>query len=234
MRRRRFIALVGAGIGSTIAGCSGGNDGQQTTTTTGAKTQQPTGKLNAEVMESNLEKEASLYSMSYYQTGSIRNTGERRLRLPSVVVRFFDDKETVLSSTTRNVYSLKPGQIWELRVPFLDVKNTPSKGEIEIQKPLEPGFENYSHPKELELADVSVKTGKDPEITGYIKNSIKNVISVFAFGQFLTNENHVVGTGLDSISGLGGGQSWSMRMPSFLTDMVAQSVKKFEIDFTVR
>lgn len=247
MRRRRFVTLVGLGLVTPLAGCAGqqggGSDGtttterpmsEQTGQTTGTsaptKTQTPSGTPKAEVKNAKLVDEPTGYgSTDYYMTGTVENTGSARLRLPSVSIKFYDDEESVLSSTEREIFSLKPGQTWDVRAMFTETDSKPAKGSMELGE-LEVGFENYSHPSSVKLSDTTFEEGKDPSITGSIENTSKQSIDVYAFGQFLTEKKVVLGTGTDSITDLSAGESWAFDIKSIFTDEKrAQKAKRYEI-----
>lgn len=199
-------------------------------TGTPTPTKTPSGEPDAEIQSSQLVDEQTSYgSTNYYMTGTVENTGSIRLRLPSVSIKFFDDSGSVFESTEREIFSLKPGQKWDLRVPFTETDSRPAEVEAERGN-LEVGFVDYSHPSELNLSDIGIEEGEDPSITGLIENTTQHSIDTYAFGQFLTKDNIVLETGTDSISDLDAGESWSFDIGAlFVDEQRAQTAKKYEI-----
>lgn len=242
MQRRRFVGLI---VTTAIAGCLGdesstdaptttepmGSDEQPETTPT--ETQAPSGEPEAEIQNAELvDEETSYGSTNYHATATIENIGGARLRLLSVSIKFFDEEGSVLDSTEREIFSLKTGQQWDLRVPYTETDSMPADVEFELGE-LEVGFENYSHPSELNLADVTLEQGESPAIAGTIENTTDQTIDVYAFGQFLTEDSVVLETGTDTIMDLDGGESWSFSIDAlFVDDQRAQRAAQYEIYLT--
>lgn len=204
MRRRQFAALAGTGISLTLAGC--------TSFLREVASSGPNGTAKAAVTESTFTEVSSGDSPAYAVRGQVTNTGEVRLRSPSVTIKFYGPDGAVLETRRAQIYSLTPGQRWEVVAVYSERGPTPPvTGRIELDdlSPVEP----YAHPPGLTVSDVTLTSGTPPAISGKITNTSDEPISVSAEGQFLTAQKHVVGIGSDSLWPLDAGETWLFFIP---------------------
>jgi hypothetical protein len=242
--RRRFLGAI-TGTTALLAGCSGsdsasndssGTQTTQTRTTTGgsngtntatstetnttAETQTSAtpaggGEGNLEVLESELSIDEGQYTTDIAMTGLLENTGSGTLRVPEIGVRFYNDSDSVLDSTSESIAFLKPGDRWDVRSSYLQ-EEAPATGEISITS-TEVFQTELGLPDPLELTEENLETGTDPTIEATIENTSQDSLDVSAFAVFYADETIALGDGLDSLSGLAGGESWSVTLESLIT-----------------
>jgi hypothetical protein len=199
MRRRQFAALAGTGISLPLTGCL--SFLQEVTSP------RPNGTAKAAVTKSTFTEESAGDTPVYSLRGQITNTGEVRLRSPSVTITFYSTDGAVLASRSARIYSLTPGQRWNLVAIYTERGPTPPvKGTIELDE-LQP-VGTYAHPPDLTVSEVTLTSGPAPAISGKITNTSDEPISVSAECQFLTAQKHVIGIGSDSLWPLDAGETW--------------------------
>lgn len=199
MRRRQFAALAGTGISLTLTGC--------VSFLREVASSRPEGTAKAAVTNSQFTEESAGNSSVYAVRGQVTNTGEVRLRSPSVTITFYSTDGAVLASRRARIYSLTPGQHWDIVAMYSDQGPTPpAKGTIELNelRPVEP----YAHPSGLTVSDVTLTSETSPTLSGKITNTTDEPTSVTTEWQFLTAQKHVIGIGSDSLWSLDAGETW--------------------------
>lgn len=186
-------------------------------TTTEMQTATPSGsgEGSLEVAESELVVEEGQYTTDIAMTGLLENTGNAVLRIPEIKVTFYDDSDSVLSNSTRSIVFLEPGDKWDVRVSYLE-DTTPARGEIEVTS-----SETYQTelgiPDPLKLTKENLETGAEPTINATLQNTSDSPVDPVAFAVFYAEDNVALGGTLDTLSGLAGGESWSITLESLIT-----------------
>jgi hypothetical protein len=228
MRRREF--LVGTSITVTsFAGCSGlGNNSSTPSPSTVTDKPEPTPPPE-EVAEPSTPTEAEppkapsaavtqqrfvseelpSGDTAYFMTGHVENTGDFVLASPEVLVEFYDEASSVIGVTSAAITRLGIGQVWDVQVEYLggDADPEPTKGVISLAT-LEPASA-YELPVELTIEEATLETTTPPKVTGTVTNmSDATLHSVFGYTDFLTDNDHVLGMGEDSIADLKPDETW--------------------------
>lgn len=181
----------------------------QTTTPSGGGT----GSL--EVIESELVVEEGQYTTTRAMTALLENTGNGTLRIPEVEVSFYNEDDAVLSSTTRSIYFLEPGDQWDVRVQYLE-DTEPARGEITVAS-TEVYQTELGIPEQLEVAEQNLETGAEPTISATIENTSDNPVDAAAFAVFYAEDSVALAGAFDTITGLAGGESWAVTLEAFIT-----------------
>lgn len=206
------------GSSQTSAGTNestGTTESSETSNTTQTSASSGGGEGSLELLESELVINEGEYITDIAMTGLLENTGSGTLRVPELNVRFYDENDSVLDSTTASITFLEPGDQWDVRSTYLQ-DTTPDRGEITVES-TEVFQTELGIPDPLELTDDSLETGTDPTISATLQNTSDSTIDVSAFAVFYEDGNVALGDGLDSLDGLAGGESWSVTLESLIT-----------------
>lgn len=169
-----------------------------------------------DVTESELVTEEGEYSTDISMTALLENTGSQTLRLPEIKVSFYDDNDSVLDSTTRSIVLLRPGDRWDVVVPYLE-DTTPARGEVEVQSA--EAFESeLGITGPLELANENLATGAEPQLSAELRNTSDEAISVFAYAVFYAEDNVALSADFNTLDGLAAGETWSVTLEPFIAD----------------
>ncbi|PSP72737.1 hypothetical protein BRC86_11645 [Halobacteriales archaeon QS_3_64_16] len=109
---------------TTTERSNGTNTTTSTETNTTVETQTSTtpaggGEGNLEVLESELLIDEGQYTTDIAMTGLIENTGSGTLRVPEIDVRFYNESDSVLDSTSESIAFLEPGDQWDIWSSYL-------------------------------------------------------------------------------------------------------------------
>lgn len=200
-----------AGIGEL----TGSTESSETSSSTQTSTASGGGEGSLELLESELVIDEGEYITDIAMTGLLENTGSGTLRVPELNVRFYDENDSVLDSTTASIAFLEPGDQWDVLSTYLQ-DTTPDRGEIIVES-TEVFQTELGIPDPLELTDDSLETGTDPTISATLQNTSNSTIDVSAFAVFYEEGNVALGDGIDSLDGLAGGESWSVTLDSLIT-----------------
>ena len=200
-----------AGIGEL----TGSTESSETSSSTQTSTASGGGEGSLELLESELVIDEGEYITDIAMTGLLENTGSGTLRVPELNVRFYDENDSVLDSTTASIAFLEPGDQWDVLSTYLQ-DTTPDRGEIIVES-TEVFQTELGIPDPLELTDDSLETGTDPTISATLQNTSNSTIDVSAFAVFYEEGNVALGDGIDSLDGLAGGESWSVTFDSLIT-----------------
>lgn len=239
------------GTGTTATSTTGGQETTETTTRTTTTTGEPTdtqtatstptqtrtstptqtttatpaggGTGSLDVVESELVIDEGQYTTDIAMTGLLENTGSGTLRVPELDIRFYDDSDSVLSSTTSTIAFLAPGDRWGVRESYLE-DTTPARGEINVAS-TEVFQTQLGIPSPLELTEQNLETGTEPTISATLRNTSDDSIDVSAFAVFYAENSVALADSLDTLSGLAGGESWAVTLdPVIVGDERAQRV----------
>jgi len=239
------------GTGTTATSTTGGQETTETTTRTTTTTGEPTdtqtatstptqtrtstptqtttatpaggGTGSLDVVESELVIDEGQYTTDIAMTGLLENTGSGTLRVPELDIRFYDDSDSVLSSTTSTIAFLAPGDRWDVRESYLE-DTTPARGEINVAS-TEVFQTQLGIPSPLELTEQNLETGTEPTISATLRNTSDDSIDVSAFAVFYAENSVALADSLDTLSGLAGGESWAVTLdPLIVGDERAQRV----------
>lgn len=206
------------GSSQTSAGTgesTGSTESSETSSSTQTSTASGGGEGSLELLESELVINEGEYITDIAMTGLLENTGSGTLRVPELNVRFYDENDSVLDSTTASIAFLEPGNQWDARSTYLQ-DTTPDRGEITVES-TEVFQTELGIPDPLELTDDSLETGTDPTISATLQNTSDSTIDVSAFAVFYEEGNVALGDGIDWLDGLAGGESWSVTLDSLIT-----------------
>jgi hypothetical protein len=239
------------GTGTTATSTTGGQETTETTTRTTTTTGEPTdtqtatstptqtrtstptqtttatpaggGTGSLDVVESELVIDEGQYTTDIAMTGLLENTGSGTLRVPELDIRFYDDSDSVLSSTTSTIAFLAPGDRWDVRASYLE-DTTPARGEINVAS-TEVFQTQLGIPSPLELTEQNLETGTEPTISATLRNTSDDSIDASAFAVFYAENSVALADSLDTLSGLAGGESWAVTLdPLIVGDERAQRV----------
>jgi hypothetical protein len=239
------------GTGTTATSTTGGQETTETTTRTTTTTGEPTdtqtatstptqtrtstptqtttatpaggGTGSLDVVESELVIDEGQYTTDIAMTGLLENTGSGTLRVPELDIRFYDDSDSVLSSTTSTIAFLAPGDRWDVRESYLE-DTTPARGEINVAS-TEVFQTQLGIPSPLELTEQNLETGTEPTISATLRNTSDDSIDASAFAVFYAENSVALADSLDTLSGLAGGESWAVTLdPLIVGDERAQRV----------
>jgi len=239
------------GTGTTATSTTGGQETTETTTRTTTTTGEPTdtqtatstptqtrtstptqtttatpaggGTGSLDVVESELVIDEGQYTTDIAMTGLLENTGSGTLRVPELDIRFYDDSDSVLSSTTSTIAFLAPGDRWDVRESYLE-DTTPARGEINVAS-TEVFQTQLGIPSPLELTEQNLETGIEPTISATLRNTSDDSIDASAFAVFYAENSVALADSLDTLSGLAGGESWAVTLdPLIVGDERAQRV----------
>lgn len=146
------------------------------------------------------------YGTDIYMTGLVENTGSEPLRLPEVRVSFYDDQDSILSSTTTTIGFLQPGTRWEIHEPYFD-DGEPARGELEVTS-AETFQTELGIPDSLSIAEENLQTGEEPALSVRAENTSESPISPVLFCVFYDGDGIALGDAIDSLDELPPGESW--------------------------
>lgn len=230
MERRYFLTLTGVSLAG-IAGCTGAstqmegsdhssggsNDGSTitdaiitdstTTQTSSASTRTPASTANVVIESSELQTEETSFRTEAYVIAVVVNKGQVVSGQVSAKARFYDARENLLSDTMATLPYLKPGETWEVYLPYLD------DGEKVKSHRIDGDFERESF--QLETAGVSIKNAElqkgdySASVTGVLVNELDEPADYFATHARLWRNDVIIGGALDNQLDIPAGENWS-------------------------
>lgn len=240
--RRRFLITGATTTLAALAGCSteepveGGdhndNDGgggapsntvtegpTNTPTMTPAETATPIpsptpeGESNITIQSSALKVEEDSYDSTAYILATVKNTGTAPSGGVTLKGRFYDSSDNLLDDTTGSMHYLKPGEVWEAYLPFLDdaekVESHKIDGEFETEPP-------RLEVEGLTVTDAQMQKGSyDASVVGTIQNEKQEAIDYLGAHARFWRGDVLIAPGLDNITDVPAGENWSFEASYF-------------------
>lgn len=250
MKRRTFLTTaVSATSIAAFAGCLGegdeassGNDdgGIKEGTPNGQEaenesegTVEVTGEPDLVVNETEIQSESEYGSMDYTGVVRMTNEGGATAYEPSVTIKFYDEEDKMIDSGEENALLVRQGQSWEVRRELLE-DGTPERIDVNVESGDAGAIEKYENPPEIEVSNEGMEKGDNPIITADITNTSDADISVTVMGQFLREDDTLVGGSLDFVDNLSPDDTWTTNAEWHVTnDQLMEQVAKYSVFYGV-
>ena len=191
MQRRQFVALAGAGISFSLAGCS-------SLLTGGGVTSGSNRTAKAEIIESKLFEIPAEKSPDYFLRTQIKNTGDVTIDLLPTTMKLYSDDGSIIEKEYYGISDLKQGEIFENSI-FYDRKrengerDSPVKGSVKFGELLSSSVNN-TQPSGVNISNIDFKPGKDAALSAHITNTSDKPFKASVTVKFLSKQDYVLAT----------------------------------------
>lgn len=178
-----------------------------TETTTPTATPTPEGESEITIQSSSLKVEESSYNSTAYILATIENTGTATSGEVRLTGRFYDSDENLLDDTTGNMHYMKPDEVWEAYLPYLDdaekVDSHKIDGEFKTETP-------RLDVDGLTITDAEMQKGShDASVVGTVQNDKDEAIDYLGAHARFWSGDVLIAPGIDNISDVPAGENWS-------------------------
>lgn len=171
--------------------------------------------------------------------GKIENTSEQRFSRIEAKMDFLNHAGDVLSDSTTTIIirELKPGQIWEAYVLFLDESSKLAEGKLSVDKATAGSVPEP--PVNIELLEHRLKPPSEkyvgPNVVGRAKNTGDSVIkTLVATATFIGKNGNLLSSGRKRTSERPPGDVWSFNLDfRGYTAAASEEVDDYEVFLTV-